>query len=232
MFKRLEVSELKKTGKPCIIVPFREQVEQGRGEQLKKFIAHMKRWHPDWVVLVIEQSDKEKFNRGALLNVGSRIAASTGFEYVIYHDVDLIPLSPIVPYYEHFPDHPVHIGKAWDAKYPGDTFLGGVMSISIKDIKKINGFPNNFWGWGGEDDAMRKRLKKKGMFVYQPVMRTGFKELPHKDTRTIPGAKNMRKWEDVAEDNGSSGFRNVKWKEVEKKEITPSIHIISVELQA
>ena len=23
---------------------------------------------------------------------------------------------------------------------------------------KINGFPNNFWGWGGEDKAIRNRM--------------------------------------------------------------------------
>ena len=30
-------------------------------------------------------------------------------------------------------------------------------------MKKTNGFPNIFWGWGGEDDAMRERCKINGI---------------------------------------------------------------------
>lgn len=26
-------------------------------------------------------------------------------------------------------------------------------------MEKINGYPNNFWGWGGEDDEMNKRCE-------------------------------------------------------------------------
>ena len=27
----------------------------------------------------------------------------------------------------------------------------------------MNGYPNNFWGWGGEDDEMFKRLTEVGI---------------------------------------------------------------------
>jgi len=32
------------------------------------------------------------------------------------------------------------------------------VAFSSDDFKRINGFPNNFWGWGGEDDEMRNRI--------------------------------------------------------------------------
>lgn len=206
-----QVLELPK-GIPTIIVPYREQQEQKRGEQLLKFTQHMKRWHPTWPILIIEQVDEEKFNRGALLNIGSRYAQKFGAEYVVYHDVDLIPLAPLVPYYEAFPEKPLHIGTAYKGKYGGPGFIGQVLSMSMKDVKKSNGYPNMFWGWGGEDDALRNRLKKKGMQIWQPDISSGFKVLEHLDTRKIPGAKNMTKWEDVAGDTGQHGFGDVKWK--------------------
>lgn len=220
MFVPLDLKHVKELPKgiPTIIVPFREQLEQKRGEQLQKFINHMKRWHSNWPIIIIEQSQGKKFNRGALLNIGTRYAEKLGSKYVIYHDVDLIPLSSIVPYYTAFPEIPIHVGAIYKDKYSGDGFIGQALSISIKDSKKINGFPNNFWGWGGEDDAMRNRIKKHKLKILRPTITSGYKVLEHKDTRLIPDAKNMTKWEDLSSDNGKSGLSNIQWKLLDKTE--------------
>lgn len=216
-------------GIPTLLVPFREQLEQKRGEQLKIFTDHMKRWHPNWPVIVIEQTEGKKFNRGALLNIGTKYAEKLGIDYVIYHDVDLIPLAPMVPYYTAFPEYPIHVGSAYKGKYQGEGFIGQAFSISIKDAKKINGFPNMFWGWGGEDDAMRNRIKKHGLKILRPNRDTGYKVLEHKDTRLMPDAKNMRKWEDVKGDTGKHGLSDIKWIVV-KKEEDKNILKITVEI--
>lgn len=235
MYEPLEISEVKEfeQGIPTILVPFREQPEQKRGEQLKRFLSHIHRYHPDWKVIVIEQSDdNRKFNRGALLNIGSKLSET---DYVIFHDVDLLPLMKIVPYYTAFPKSPIHIAKVWTSKYDSPTFLGGVLSMSIEDIQKTNGFPNNFWGWGGEDDVLRNRIKTKKLTVYQPTLRgEGYKELPHVDTRTNQEWKNMTKWEDMAEEKkhpGRSGFKNVKYEVLDEKKITENIKKITVEIK-
>jgi len=235
MYVPLELADAKQLpqGTPTLLVPFREQVEQKRGEQLQKFVSHIHRFHPDWNVLIIEQSDdSRKFNRGALLNAGAQLAEEGGMSYVIFHDVDLLPLMKIVPYYTAFPEKPIHIGKAWTAKYDSPTFLGGVLSMSISDIKKTNGFPNQFWGWGGEDDALRNRIKAKKLEVFQPTLRgEGYKELVHVDSRTKQEWKNMRKWEDLKEDTGRSGYKNVKYTILQSDDITDKIKKITVELK-
>jgi hypothetical protein len=223
-----EILELPK-GIPYLIIPYREQLEQKRGEQLDMFIKHMKRWHSDWPILIVEQHDDKKFNRGALLNIGTRYAQKMGAQYVIFHDVDLIPLAPLVPYYEAFPEKPLHIGTAYKGKYTGPGFIGQVLSMSLKDVKKTNGYPS-FWGWGGEDDALRNRLKKKGIQILQPDLSTGFKVLEHLDTRKIPGAKNMTKWEDVKGDTGRDGFSNIKWNLIEEQK-DKNIFLYKVEIK-
>lgn len=42
--------------------------------------------------------------------------------------------------------------------------LGGHFSIYRKDMEHINGYDENFIGWGGEDEDLGKRLVKAGIF--------------------------------------------------------------------
>jgi Glycosyl transferase family 90/N-terminal domain of galactosyltransferase/N-terminal region of glycosyl transferase group 7 len=239
MYLPLSAGAVKKLpqGNPTILVPFREQVEQQRGKQLAKFMKAMKTNHPDWDVLVIEQSDDgKKFNRGALLNVGTKLAEAKGSKYVVFHDVDLIPLAPLLPYYSAIPQKPIHIAKAWTTKYDSPTFLGGVLSMSMDDVKKVNGFPNNFWGWGGEDDALRNRIQAKGLQVWQPTIRGkgAFKESVHVDTRTKQEWKNMEKWENVKADKmtaGTNGLNNVEYSVTKEENYTERMKKVTVTLK-
>jgi beta-1,4-galactosyltransferase 1 len=37
-------------------------------------------------------------------------------------------------------------------RMPWGTFFGGAVAFSADDMRRINGFSNRFYGWGGEDD--------------------------------------------------------------------------------
>jgi hypothetical protein len=231
MFKALPKSELKNLPKGTftIVVPFRDQPEQNRIAQLMTLNEEFDKL--GWTVLVVEQSDDgKKFNRGALLNIGYDLVET---DYVIFHDVDLIPKKTLIPYYEAFPTSPIHIGKAI-TKYDSPSFLGAVVSVSKKDYKAINGFPNNFWGWGGEDDAFRIRLQRAGIKVFQPTMKSGFKELPHVDTRTNTDWKNMEKWEGLKkerEGDNPSGLSDLKYDILEKERLSPNVLKVTVRIK-
>lgn len=43
-------------------------------------------------------------------------------------------------------------------RLPYSEFFGGVSGLTVEQFRKINGFPNAFWGWGGEDDDLWNRL--------------------------------------------------------------------------
>lgn len=159
----------------AIIVPYRDLHDaQHRSAHLKKFIPHMHQFFKkllkknlvsNYHVYIVEQSDDgRKFNRGKLLNIGFDYARKQNMHDVfIYHDVDLLPQDDLGEWYAKFPKSPIHIARVWDRYSNNPKYFGGVVSFSSSDYKRINGYPNTFWGWGGEDDEMQKRLENLGI---------------------------------------------------------------------
>jgi hypothetical protein len=164
--------------KIAIIVPYRDlHSAQKRAEHLKQFIDYMGPFmekainqfgsNTKFHIFIIEQSPEHKFNRGALLNIGFVEASKKGYNVFIFHDVDLLPGDSIAPYYVKNPEIPIHIARCWK-RYKGKEYLGGIISISGKNYTDINGYPNNYWGWGGEDDELRRRVNELNLEIENP----------------------------------------------------------------
>jgi hypothetical protein len=86
----------------------------------------------------------------------------------IFHDVDLLPADDLGPWYAKFPKRPIHIARVWKRYSNNPKYFGGIVSFSKTDYRKINGYPNTFWGWGGEDDEMHNRLERLGLTFDAP----------------------------------------------------------------
>jgi len=204
--------------KTVIIVPFRESntKTQERTNQLFIFAKHYHNYIPNLEILVIEQSyDKRKFNRGALLNVGFNLTKSSVGNTFIFHDVDLISPVSISNLYCTYPKHPIHIANLWTEKYTFNDFLGGIISFNKKDFQKINGFPNDFWGWGGEDDAMYNRLVSARIPVIKVNGDEKIKGLEHIPQGESKDTKNVSKVQGILKDlKGwrNNGLNNLKYK--------------------
>ncbi|CAM9766883.1 unnamed protein product [Chrysoparadoxa australica] len=163
-----------------IIVPFRDQhEEQKRAKHLKQFYPYMEamlcramaaKGGGSFHIYVIEQSqDDRKFNRGKLLNIGFDQARQDGCNSFIFHDVDLLPSEDLSSWYTTYPRWPIHIARRWDRYSATNTdYFGGIVSFNEADYLAINGYPNTFWGWGGEDDEMHKRTKEVGLLLVAP----------------------------------------------------------------
>lgn len=143
-----------------IIVPYRN-----REEHLSKFLPHMEKFLKgvDYKIFIIEQEEGKPFNRGKLLNVGFSLAKES-CSYVCFHDVDMLPLKADYSY----PEIPIHLATAveqfnFDMPYP--TYFGGVTLFNIQDFEKANGYANEYWGWGAEDDDLQFRCKIAGIQV-------------------------------------------------------------------
>ena len=48
-------------------------------------------------------------------------------------------------------------------KYSYASFIGGVLSLRPDDFERMNGYPNNYWGWGLEDDQLALRMAHHGV---------------------------------------------------------------------
>lgn len=152
----------------AIIVPFRIQEGQNREWELSQFIPHMTKYMNHLISLkkikkfhiyVIQQNQSmKKFNRGLLLNIGCKIVHPS-YDTIIFHDVDLLPMDDLKEWYSYHPGEiPIHIAACWMTRYGGSkNYFGGIVSFNRRQFQRINGFPNNFWGWGGEDDVLHDR---------------------------------------------------------------------------
>ena len=141
--------------KLAIIVPYRD-----RKSHLDIFVPHMKKYLSDYdfKIFVIEQGDDKPFNRGKLLNIGAKIAIKEGFDYLALHDVDMLPLNGVDYSY---PDTPIHLVSKLNKEEPFLDYFGGVTLFNVHDYKIINGYSNEYWGWGFEDDDLLNRCIEK-----------------------------------------------------------------------
>ena len=193
-----------KSNKIALIVPYRDNPIQNRKEHLDKFKKHFGKFLEsyNYKIYIIEQAnDSKKFNRGKLLNIGINIAIKEEYNILITHDVDLLPSDDLLPYYTNEFDIPVHIAFRWN-KYNYKNYFGGIVNFNKDIATKINGYPNDFWGWGGEDDSLYNRITD----VVGKIGRPNFgkiKDLYHEDTKKQN--RNTEKWENILNDL-------VKWK--------------------
>lgn len=158
--------------KLSIIVSYRD-----REEHLKLFIPHMEN-SPllislDFNILIVEQTTKP-FNRGKLLNVGA--LESPDASYFCFHDVDMLPEESDYSSCAS-PTHLATEAQQFGYKLPYNGYFGGVTLFDKHSFKKINGFSNEYWGWGAEDDDLLFRCLVSGVTTAR--RRGRYKSLDH-----------------------------------------------------
>jgi hypothetical protein len=112
------------------------------------------------------------FNKGRLYNMGfDYLMRDLQWEFncVILHDVDLIPMNLNLDYAcDDMPKHfSVSVRKFHEETLgPNYRFLtGGVLAIRPHHFIKTNGFSNEYFSWGGEDDDFTIRMIEKELCV-------------------------------------------------------------------
>lgn len=192
--RKHELNDNKKLG---IIIPFRNRYLHLNAiiPELKKILNKQ---NPNHEIIVVEQdggtfegvgtwNDGEKpFNKGALFNVGVAIAKKHNVDYVVLHDVDLIPECSDYTY----PPKPTHLSYLveqfqYKPQYP--ELFGGVFSISVDDYCNSGGYASDFWGWGKEDDDFYIRLSKIYPDIKESHLYYGkYRSLPHQSAQSNP----------------------------------------------
>ena len=169
--------------KTYIVLPFKDRggkYKSALDEFINPFIEYLNNNLQDYEIFIVEQMggsfentlpktyeyilnhmgishDEEFFNLGRTINIGYDIIKDRikDDDMFIFHPVDLLPIdanylvdkTTKLCYKDHDPNG--HFYKA--------------IAFKSSDFKAINGFSNNYWGWGLEDDDMFIRLNSKNI---------------------------------------------------------------------
>lgn len=151
-----------------IIVPYRN-----REEQLRIFLQAIQDYiqEIDYHIIVVDQQCENDFNRGKLLNIGYLKAKKLGCDYIVFHDIDMVPIA--VDYsYSNKVQHLITklVTPPGFSRDNFDEYFGGVTLFPIETFEAINGYSNEFYGWGFEDDNLMLRCARAGVNLDKKVI--------------------------------------------------------------
>jgi hypothetical protein len=139
-----------------VCVPYRN-----REAHLKEFIPKIGKYLDghgiDYHIYFGHQVDDKLFNRGATKNIAAKHAFEDGCDYVVWHDIDMIPEEGGGADYSFPKDNPRHIATNisqmnYQLKY--EEYFGGAIVFSKEQVERTNGYSNDYWDWGMEDDDL------------------------------------------------------------------------------
>jgi hypothetical protein len=150
------------------IIPFRAgQSHEIRKEQIKKcinsIVSCFTKNNKQFKIIIVEQNNNHPFNMALLKNIGFLEEEKKQIASKIYLHMNAdyyIDTSKEFPQQlDEFNEEGVLDIFAID-KDDSSRFVGGCCAFNAESFIKINGFPNNLFGWGGCDTAFRYRLNK------------------------------------------------------------------------
>ena len=146
-----------------VCVPYRN-----REEHMNIFVPHVSKFLEDrgieHTIYLAHQCDEKLFNRGLMKNIAAKHAFDDGCDYIVWHDIDMVPEDESCDY--SFPnDNPQHIAvrisqSDYQLKY--EEYFGGAVLFSKEQVERTNGYSNEYWDWGMEDDDLFWRCVMEG----------------------------------------------------------------------
>ncbi|KAL6742828.1 hypothetical protein Aduo_015935 [Ancylostoma duodenale] len=155
------------TDKIAVIIPFRD-----RDTHLRILLNNL---HPfltkqmlDYSIIVVEQVANQTLNRAKLFNAGF-VEAMLMYPWncILFHDVDVLPEDDRILHTcpTRNPRHMAVAMNKFGYKIPYATMFGTSTALTVEQFRRVNGFSNRYWGWGGEDDDMYTRVVTAGYDV-------------------------------------------------------------------
>jgi len=156
-----------------VCVPYRNR-ELHMNEFIPKVGKYLKNQGIDFQIYIVHQVDDKLFNRGATKNIGAKHAFEEGCDYVVWHDIDMIPEEGGGCDYSYPSQGPRHIAtqiSQMDYQLKYHEYFGGAVLFTKEQVEATNGYSNDYWDWGMEDDDLFWRCHLEGMTndSYLPV---------------------------------------------------------------
>ena len=174
-----------------VCVPYRNR-ELHLHEFIPKVGKYLKSQGIDFQIYIVHQVDDKLFNRGATKNIGAKHAFEDGCDYIVWHDIDMIPEEGGGCDYSYPENAPRHIATQisqmdYELKY--HEYFGGAVLFTKEQVEATNGYSNDYWDWGMEDDDLFWRCHLEGLTndSYLPVT------LPNQKYLTFSGQDSYAK---------------------------------------
>lgn len=148
-----------------VCVPYRNR-ELHLNEFIPKVGKYLKNQGIDFQMYFAHQVDDKLFNRGATKNIAAIHAFEDGCDYIVWHDIDMIPEEGGGCDYSFPTEGPRHIAtkiSQTDYKLQYHEYFGGAVLFSKEHVEKTNGYSNEYWDWGMEDDDLFWRCYKEDL---------------------------------------------------------------------
>eukprot|EP00118_Oscarella_pearsei_P002175 m.9744 g.9744 ORF g.9744 m.9744 type:complete len:331 (+) comp21601_c0_seq1:314-1306(+) len=211
------------THRLAVIIPFRDR-EAHLAEFTKHIVPFLKKQGILFHVYIIEQTGDGLFNRGKLSNIGFLVAKERDYDYVCFHDVDMLPLNEKnqYSYPQSNPHHLATCVQQFDYKLPFAWYNGGVVSFTMDQYQKINGMSNVYFGWGKEDDDLYRRITSSGYKLERQEPASGpdcigrYKSLDHGPRDYSSTKRNNQLLSRGRERQSTDGLNSVKYKKVKE----------------
>lgn len=147
-----------------VCVPYRN-----REEHMYKFVPHLSDFLQErgieHTIYLAHQTDDKLFNRGAMKNIAAKHAFEDGCDYIVWHDIDMVPEDDSCDY-SYPEDSPKHLAvriSQSDYKLKYQEYFGGAVLFTKEQAYKTNGYSNDYWDWGMEDDDLFWRCIQENM---------------------------------------------------------------------
>jgi hypothetical protein len=179
------------------LVAYRARDNQSfRREQLRELIENINVYFTknniEYKIMICEQNDSNRFNRGKLLNIAF-LASEKIFNFpkkYFHMNTDYkFDLNREVP------QEILNLNKGViDLHRPPYDVLGAACVFDPESYIKINGFPNDLLGWGGDDWAIYNRLVRSNVPIFYPkgLTNSGFILENNDDKRVTDTSNNDR----------------------------------------
>jgi hypothetical protein len=182
-----------------VCIPYRDR-ELHLNEFVPKVGKYLKNQGIDFQMYFCHQTDDKLFNRGATKNIAAKHALEEGCDYIVWHDIDMIPEEGGGADYSYPKDHPRHIAtqiSQMDYKLKYHEYFGGAVLFTKEQVEATNGYSNDYWDWGMEDDDLFWRCHKEGMtndtYLNDAPFKQKYAKFNGKDTSIqIPFSSNTR----------------------------------------
>ena len=195
------------------IIPYRARGNQTeRRAQLQAGMASIRECFTQnkklYKIFVTEQDNEEPFNMGLLKNIGfleAEKVCTTPRMYVHFNaDYSIDTTLPFPTELEQFD------GNGVLNIHAVGIFIGGCCAFSPETFRKINGYMNTMFGWGGDDRVITRRVEIMGLpNIRNTVTNNGWIKVEDVSSRNM--SHNIPNAEESSKNDGNDGLRSCKY---------------------